>query len=152
MYTIRKQFKFEMSHQLFKSYSAACHEAIHGHSYILELFLSSDGLDDTGMVIDFGEVKSICGDWINTWDHCLVMPTMFDKEYLEMLSKYNKKMIITQYNPTAENMAREMWYTISYLLSQAKRNINVSKVRLHETTTGWAEYTNSINEKVFNYK
>ena len=36
-YTIRKQFKFEMAHQLKDSYSAACHENLHGHSYVLEL-------------------------------------------------------------------------------------------------------------------
>lgn len=39
MFTIRKEFKFEMAHQLYTCYSEACKNAIHGHSYILELFL-----------------------------------------------------------------------------------------------------------------
>lgn len=134
MYTIRKQFKFEMSHQLVEAYSCACSDAIHGHSYVMELFLTSDKLDHTGMVMDFGEVKALINDYVDSWDHCLVMSSEFPKEYLEMLGKYNKKMKVVTYNPTAEAMANDMYYYIKDIIPQ------VSKVRLHETVTGWAEY------------
>lgn len=147
MLVIRKQFKFEMAHQLWDSYSAACHENLHGHSYVLEIYLSADSTDETGMVVDFGEVKDILKDYIDKWDHSLTMPKMFPKEYLDMLSKYTKKFRITEYNPTAENMAEDMYNTLNdklndYQLETYKKiKWYLYKVRLHETTTGWAEYS-----------
>ena len=134
MYTIRKQFKFEMAHQLSEAFSACCSETIHGHSYVLEVFFTGFRLDSTGMIIDFGEVKDILKSYINKWDHALVMPRDMDDEYLNMLMKYNKKIILTDYNPTAEEMAKDMYYYIKSRIHE------LSKVRLHETTTGWAEY------------
>ena len=147
MFTIRKQFKFEMAHQLKDSYSAACHENLHGHSYVLELYFISQKTDKNGMVVDFGEVKDVIGDYVNSWDHSLTMPVFFDKAYLDMLATYTKKMRITAYNPTAENMAKAMFEEISKMVNEYQTknsgtiNWELSKVRLHETTTGWAEYT-----------
>ena len=146
MFTIRKQFKFEMAHQLKDSYSAACHENLHGHSYVLEVYLSSQNVNMNGMVVDFGEVKDVIGDYVNSWDHSLTMPVFFDKEYLDMLGRYTKKMRITSYNPTAENMAKAMFNEITKMVNEyqqktyGKIDWTLSKVRLHETTTGWAEY------------
>ena len=146
MFTIRKQFKFEMAHQLKDSYSAACHENLHGHSYVLEVYLSSQKVDKNGMVVDFGEVKDVIGDYVNSWDHSLTMPVFFDKAYLDMLKQYTKKMRITSYNPTAEYMAKEMFREINSMLKdyQEKKYGEMlwecTKIRLHETTTGWAEY------------
>ena len=116
MYTIRKQFKFEMAHQLKDSYSAACHENLHGHSYVLELFFTTDDLNGDGMVVDFGEVKDVIGRYVDEWDHSLTMPIYFDEEYLNMLRKYTKKFRVTTYNPTAENMAKNMYQNINILL------------------------------------
>ena len=149
MITIRKEFRFEMAHQLFNSYSAACHQNLHGHSYVLELFFTTteyDKLDETGMVVDFGEVKAIAKDYIDGWDHSLVMPKMFPEEYLNMLAKYTKKFQVTDYNPTAENMSKDIFQKVGEMVKNyqvqkyGKVNWTISKVRLHETTTGYAEY------------
>jgi 6-pyruvoyltetrahydropterin/6-carboxytetrahydropterin synthase len=134
MHTIRKIFRIELSHQLFEAYSVDCKNAIHGHSYVCEIYLKSDKLDDTGMVMDFSKVKHLIGDYINSWDHCLVMPDMFPSDYLETLKKYNKKMKVVPYNPTAESMAKDMFDYIKNLIPE------LSRVRLHETVTGWAQY------------
>jgi 6-pyruvoyltetrahydropterin/6-carboxytetrahydropterin synthase len=134
MYTIRKLFRFEMAHQLSKAFSTACSEQIHGHSYVCEVFFRSDTLDDTGMIIDFGEVKAKIKDYIDSWDHSLVMPSDMPEEYLNCLKKFNKNLRIVNYNPTAEAMAKDMYLTIKKEIPQ------ISKVRLHETVTGWAEY------------
>lgn len=141
MYTIRKKFKFEMAHQLDKAYSTACSEQIHGHSYICEVFFQSDTLDSTGMVIDFGEVKTIVKNHIQEWDHCLVMPNTMPAEYIACLKKYNKNILIVNYNPTAENMAKDMFEYIHWKIPSC------IKVRLHETDTGWAEYSDCSDIK-----
>jgi len=134
MYTIRKIFKMEFAHQLFDAYSKACCN-LHGHSYVCELFLTSETLDETGMVRDFKSVKDQVGEYINSWDHCTVLPDTLPKEYLECIQKYNSKVKIVNYNPTAEAMSKDIYETIKKVIPE------VSKVRLHETTTGWAEYS-----------
>ena len=148
MYTIRKQFKFEMAHQLHNAFSTACSKQIHGHSYICEVFFSSDKLDETEMVIDFGKVKALINDYINSWDHCLVMPNTMPEEYLTCLAKFNENLKIVSYNPTAERMSRDMYEYITVILTNEgllksitnPNGMYLEKVRLHETTTGWAEY------------
>lgn len=148
MYTIRKQFKFEMAHQLYNAYSTACSKQIHGHSYICEVFFTSSKLDETEMVIDFGKIKALINEYINSWDHCLVMPNTMPKEYLECLALYNENLKIVNYNPTAERMAKDMYEYISVILTNEgllhswsnNDGIKLKAVRLHETTTGWAEY------------
>lgn len=135
MYIIRKMFKFEMAHQLASAYSSVCKDTIHGHSYTLELFFAAKDINQHGMVLDFGEVSDKVKKYIDTWDHALVIPECFPERYLSVLRLFNKKLHITPYNPTAENMARMMFSAIKSLFPQ------LVKVRLHETSTGYAEYS-----------
>lgn len=139
MFRIRKQFKIEMAHRLRSAFSKCCTDQIHGHSYIIEVFLQAEELNDDGMLIDFGELKGIIGDYINSWDHALVLP----KEMPSGGSEVN--LIRTDYNPTAEAMACDMYTHIAYLLKEGKhrgvQGLTVSCVRVHETRTGWAEYS-----------
>ena len=140
-YLIRKQFKFESAHQLKCAYSTSCC-GMHGHSYLVEVFFQSGQLDNTGMVIDFGQVSDLFKKHIDSdWDHNLIMPDTFSNDYLDMLKKYNKNLRIVNYNPTAENMARVLFNEFAHLM--ALNDINnklLHKVRVHETATGWAEY------------
>ena len=142
MYRIRKKFTFEMAHQLSKAYSSACSDCIHGHSYDLELFFVSEKLDETGMIIDFGKIKAMLKEYIDKWDHAIVMHTEMDPEYITMLKKYNLKVIELDDNPTAEAMARIMFGDMSNILRTEMNmaEFELEKVRLHETRTGWAEY------------
>ena len=118
MFTIRKLMRFEAAHVLSSSYSKAC-QRVHGHSYVVELFFKSKRLNNDGMVLDFGEVKDVAGPLIGKWDHTLITPQDFPGGL----------------NPTAEHMAE-------YLYKEIKTSISmVSKVRVHETATGWAEYS-----------
>jgi 6-pyruvoyltetrahydropterin/6-carboxytetrahydropterin synthase len=140
MYIIRKKFKFEMAHQLVDAYSKACSDQIHGHSYICEVFFSSQKLDNTGMVVDFTQIKDKIKPYIDSWDHALVMSADMPIEYLDCLIKYNKNLKIVKYNPTAENMAKDIF---EYIEQQMP---NCLKVRLHETDTGYAEYYKDLED------
>jgi 6-pyruvoyltetrahydropterin/6-carboxytetrahydropterin synthase len=145
MYSIRKQFKFEASHQLNGAYSKACTDCIHGHSYIVEVFFKSKNLNKDGMVIDFGEISDILNGLIQTYDHALFIPESFGEEYINILKKYNseKKLHICKTNPTAENMARWMYESIKLALDDIFKGAPelLHSVRVHETRTGWAEYS-----------
>lgn len=145
MHIIRKQFKFEMAHQLKTSYTVGC-QNLHGHSYTVEVFLTRPHLDITGMVVDFGKISDLFKNYINDyWDHSLVIPDTFDIEYLTTLKRYNKNVRIVNYNPTAENMAQQMYMFFNEALESeyhiSKNERFVCKVRVHETVTGWAEYS-----------
>jgi len=139
MYTIRKKFHFEYAHQLYDSFTVDCKNQIHGHSGVVEVFLSSEELDDKGVVVDFTQIKSLIKDYINSWDHALIMSDKFPKEYLKMLKKYNKKLMIVNYNPTAENMAKIMFEDINGIFIRNNIGDILSKIRVHETETGYAE-------------
>lgn len=148
MYTIRKKIKFEMAHQLYDAYTKECCN-LHGHSYILELFFSSNTLDSTGMICDFKKIKDKLNSYIAEWDHSVVMSVNMPEEYLTCLTKFNKNLKITKYNPTAENMTKDMFDYIKKLIPSCV------KVRLHETDTGYAEYSEDVssvydgNETIF---
>lgn len=139
MFQIRKQFKVEMAHRLRSAFSKCCTDQIHGHSYIIEVFLKAEQLNVDDMLIDFGELKSIISDYINSWDHALVLPKELPSGGSEV------KLIRTDYNPTAEAMACDMFSHITYLLKKGEhggaQDLTVSCVRVHETRTGWAEYS-----------
>lgn len=138
MFRIRKQFKIEMAHRLSSAYSACCTDQIHGHSYLIEVFLEAPKLNEDGMIMDFGELKRIIGEYIDQWDHALVLPENMAE------GMPTSKLIKTDYNPTAEAMAYDMLNHIDALLSKAKHRgasgARVYKVRIHETVTGWAEF------------
>jgi len=156
MFTIRKTYKVEYAHQLKSAYSAACHETIHGHSGMIELFFISNVLDENKMVVDFGEVSGLVKDYLmKTYDHALIIPSSFDKSYIKCLQKYNKKLMVVDNNPTAESFCETIFWDITTMLTpiiNPTRQFFLYKVRFHETDTGYAEYVPQTHNGVPNIK
>lgn len=137
----RKIIKVEYAHQLKSSYSAACHETIHGHSGVIEIILSSNKTNDDYMIVDFGQI----GAWIKQlimekYDHALFMHKDMDSEYLECLKKFNKKLRLTDVNPTAEYFAEDIFNIVQRTLVENNCSATVDEIRFHETDTGYASY------------
>jgi len=133
MYTVRKLFKWEGSHILTDSYSKECQQ-IHGHSYRMEITLSSELLNDDGMVIDFKLLKEIVNPLVEKMDYfCL-----FEEREDDRLDTW-PGMIPFDTNPTAENMCKYFYDKISEELYSRGFPTKL-KVRIHETDTEWAEY------------
>ena len=65
---IRKLFKFEGAHIVRNCSSHRCRENIHGHSYIVEVFITSDKLDRGYMVIDFVLLDKV-KELVDSFDH-----------------------------------------------------------------------------------
>ena len=145
MNKIRKQFKVEYAHSLTGSYSKSC-QTIHGHSALIEVFLESRELLQTEMIIDFGELKLYINDIIQTFDHTLILSDEMDEDYIAMIKKYNKDVMIVNYNPTAECMSRDICEQIRSKLNDCWEFSNQIKltVRFHETATGWAEWSEDL--------
>lgn len=132
MFTIRKKFKFEAAHRLSSSYSKCC-QGIHGHSYIVEVFFRSEHLNQDGMVIDFGLVSEKVKELFDAWDHALLLEAAENPNITQTFQGVSK-VVLTNWNPTAENMAREIYYRLYGSFPQ------LYKVRVHETDSGYAEY------------
>lgn len=144
MYRICKRFSFEASHKLKRAYSQVCSDNIHGHSYVVEVVIAARCLNADGMVVDFGRLKQYIHMIKGEWDHSLIL----HREDAEVLGINQPRMVVVNYNPTAESMAMvffgmfSQW--ISGLVTSKGQKLRVERVRVHETATGWAEYTEVI--------
>ena len=145
MFKCQKTYRVEYSHQLYSSYTNLCHETIHGHSGKIEIeFISKtnfDILNKDGMVIDFGEISANVKKFImEKYDHALFIPKMFDESYINTLKLFNKRLTITDSNPTAENFAKWIFDEVNQILKKNNLPVCVNKVRFWETETGCAVY------------
>lgn len=111
---VTKIVGFEMAHQLEECYSQEC-KNIHGHGYRLEVTFEGAVHEETGMVMDFKQIKEILKPIIDQYDHKFLTKESYGK------------------NPTAENMAYDIFQAIR------KKTLLISKVRLWETDTGYAD-------------
>jgi 6-pyruvoyltetrahydropterin/6-carboxytetrahydropterin synthase len=134
MYSITFKHEFDAAHRLFL-YVGPCAN-IHGHRYVAEVTVEGEQLNSLGMLVDFGWMKKIVGDWIDTsWDHRLVLSS--EDSLLENIPVDGSGLAQLPGNPTAENMAK---YLFDMVCGFVPSNIKVVKVRIYETPNCWAEY------------
>lgn len=116
MYTITKRFDFSASHQLSGLPDGHQCARIHGHNYIVEVELQAEVLDDTGFVVDYGELKPL-------------------KEYIDGTLDHRHLNDVLSFQTSAENMARHLYQWSKAIWP------HVSAVRVSETPKTWAEYS-----------
>lgn len=87
MYIISKEFHFSASHVLNGLYDGHPCGRLHGHNYILRIFLKGE-LNQVGFVQDYGELKPI-SVWIDeTLDHKHLNEVFDFQPSVENMSKY----------------------------------------------------------------
>lgn len=143
--SIQCEFKFDAAHRLL-DYDGPC-RYLHGHSYCAQICIEAPKVQLQGFVLDFGDLKSSVGQWIQeNWDHNVLLNEV-DEFATLMLRKHRDVFKQTPYtmlgNPTAENMAKELFDVCESLLREDLQRINgrVLSVRIYETSTCWAEVT-----------
>lgn len=95
---------------------------IHGHNYTLEVMVTAEVNDDTGFIVDLGQLKEIVNNnVINILDHSL-----FNKE----VEWFNDKQ------PSSENLVIFIWSQIEPYLD----GVTLHRIRLHETPTIFTDY------------
>jgi 6-pyruvoyltetrahydropterin/6-carboxytetrahydropterin synthase len=114
---IFKEFTFEAAHRL--PGVAADHKCarLHGHSYRLIVYVSGEVAPDTGMVMDFGDIKKA------------VKPLIYGH-----LDHYYLNDIDGLENPTSENVARWIWQRLLPALPL------LSAIEIRETCTSGVIY------------
>lgn len=143
---IRKLFKGEGAHIVRNCSTNRCKKSIHGHSFQIEIFLTSDKLDNGGMIVDFSLIKKSIGQWIDSFDHCMLLWRNDNPEYKEDVKKWCDRWIELPISPSAENLALYICYMINAMIeatefNNGEGNVKCSKVIYHETATGYAEAT-----------
>lgn len=130
---IAKEFNWEMGHRLPEHFGKC--KNIHGHSY--KMIVELEGIvDDSGMVMDYYDVKKIIEPIVERLDHAF-MVYKEDMEIISFLEKMKSKMVIVSFQSTVENICK-------YFLDEIKKiklppNVKKVSVRIHETADDYAE-------------
>jgi 6-pyruvoyltetrahydropterin/6-carboxytetrahydropterin synthase len=133
-YRVSVQIHFCYGHRLL-DYDGACAHP-HGHNGLVEIELESEGLDDRGMVFDFGDVKRDVKSWIDRrMDHQMILRK--DDPLVPWLEQQGEPFMILDDNPTAENIARAIYRHVR------EAGYPVRSVQLWETPTSHATYSES---------
>jgi 6-pyruvoyltetrahydropterin/6-carboxytetrahydropterin synthase len=132
MVTISKEFRWEMGHRL--PGHPLC-QNVHGHSYRLVVEIQGEA-DDSGMVVDFGEVASIVRPLVDQLDHSFMLDPD-DAVMRRVLEEHGLKTTRVPFRSTAENIARWFLDRVGpHLL--AKPTVSAVAVTVHETATSLA--------------
>lgn len=84
MFEIRKRVEISAAHKLNLDYESKC-TAIHGHNWIIDIYLRSESLNHNGMIMDFSEIKQKI---IAPLDHQFLNEVLPFNPTAELLAKY----------------------------------------------------------------
>jgi 6-pyruvoyltetrahydropterin/6-carboxytetrahydropterin synthase len=120
MFEVTVEEKFAAGHAL-RNYKGKC-ENVHGHNYRVQVTLEGERLNETGLLVDFVELKKVLNGIVDRMDH----------QFLNDVAPFDKL------NPSAENMARYIFDELAQGLAQTPAH--VAAVRLWETDSCSATY------------
>jgi len=148
-FRISKSFEIESGHILSK-HPDKCRFP-HGHSRTVEIVLSADRLDGNDMVCDFKALKEAIHAFLDSWDHALCLNSndanraFYEKTYGERI------VVFPATDPTSEVMAKAIFDEVKRRLPTAGQSsgaryavpahVRVERVRITETSSSWAEYS-----------
>lgn len=82
MYYLKKTLTISASHSLNLTYQSPC-QNIHGHNWKITIYCKSEKLNESGMIIDFSEIKKI----VNKLDH-LNINEILKQPTAELMAEY----------------------------------------------------------------
>ena len=123
MYQLTKSVTFDAAHRL-RDYVGKCAN-LHGHTYKLEVAVTGEKVDEVGMVYDFYDLKKLMQGVVDQLDH----------KFINEIPPYD------EINPTAENMAYQIYQTLRQGLAVQNRKIKLKYVQIWETPTASATYS-----------
>ena len=123
MYQVTVEAGFSSGHYL-RNYHGRC-ENPHGHNYKVRITLAGEALDQTGLLLDFKQLKQVMRPVIDRIDH-------------QMLNDLEP---FTTINPSAENIARYFYdETNQQLANMTEGRVRVKDCTIWETDTTTATY------------
>ncbi len=119
-YELKIETFFAAAHNLL-NYCGQC-EKLHGHNWKIEVIVRGDGLDKSGMLLDFKILKNHTGAIIQSLDHC----------YL------NEHPAFAGQSPSSELIARHIFTELEKRL--ADQHVSVYKITAWESERAAASY------------
>ena len=120
MYELMVETKFASAHQL-RGYKGKC-EAMHGHNWKVQVFVSAEKLNEIDIAIDFHDIKKYAEEIVGQLDHGFL----------------NEIFPFTEINPSSENIAK--WIYDSMKKKIENEHIQISAVTVWESDTASATY------------
>lgn len=136
---ITKTFTFDAGHRL-SNYEGKCRH-LHGHTYHVEITVGGPITLPVGMIMDFGILKDIFKELVDKkFDHKMMLNKSdpYNQKLAEALPDVEESITWTEYNPTAENIALDIFQMIQ---GRLPADVYIKKVKLYETPTSFAEIT-----------
>ncbi|MFC1828653.1 6-carboxytetrahydropterin synthase QueD [Thermodesulfobacteriota bacterium] len=121
MFELKILTRFAAAHQL-KMVAEKC-ENLHGHNWKIEVHVTGEKLNDAGVLVDFGELKSQVSEIIDKLDH----------KFLNELDYFNDG-----HPPSSENVARYIAIELQAILDDP--SVNVTRVTAWESDDACATY------------
>ena len=121
MFEIAVESAFEAAHRI-ENYPGKC-ARLHGHNWIVEAIVQGTELNELGILIDFKILKSELNNVLEELDH----------RYLNELEIFARK------NPTAENIAKEIFEKLSAseIFSDSAK---LKAIKVHESPKSCVTY------------
>ncbi len=111
LYEVKIIADFSAAHQL-RNFKGKC-EQLHGHNWIVEVVVRGTELDESGVLLDFAELKQATRDLLEELDH----------HFLNDLPAFREQ------NPSSENIAK-------YIFCELEKRFN-SATRWIYSVTAW---------------
>lgn len=121
MFVLKIVTDFASAHSL-RKYPGNC-SRLHGHNWQVEVSVESEVLDDTGIAIDFREIKKQTKAVVKRLDH----------QYLNEIPPFDVL------NPTAENIAKYFYEAVGQRINT--QNVRLSNVIIWETPRASVTYS-----------
>ncbi len=119
MYELTVEGGFSAAHVM-RGHPGAC-ARFHGHNYRVLLGVEGEKLDETGMLVDFAELKAVFNGILDELDH----------------RNLNEIPPFDTINPSSENLARHLFERLSEAF---KGRVRVSRVTVYESATNSVTY------------
>lgn len=143
MYRLEIQHNLEAAHRFYLAQSSPKCRSIHGHRWIVILTLKAEKLDPQGMMIEFGQLKSVWRSWLDSHlDHTLILHQEDPMVEAVRAVEPELRLFLTPDDPTTETLAKVLAAQAHQLLETlgcAKR-VQVERLRLEETRVNAAEF------------
>jgi 6-pyruvoyltetrahydropterin/6-carboxytetrahydropterin synthase len=120
MYELKILCEFAAAHHL-RNFRGKC-ESLHGHNWKVEVVITGRELDESGVVLDFAELKAAAKEVLIELDH----------RYL------NELPFFATHNPSSENIARYLFERLGERLNDPR--VKVTRVSAWESEDACATY------------
>ncbi len=120
VYEVYVKTHFSAAHRL-HGYPGDC-ARMHGHNWIVEVYVRCSALDDLGIGMDFRDIRGAVKEVLERMDHC----------------DLNELPAFREVNPTSEHIARYLYRELSQIINTDV--VKVSRVKVCETPGAGAYY------------